>query len=124
MLKSSWFDWCNWLINDIPKPIKKTANKLLSLFKSNKIASSSGKKLSKPKIQKESQDKIINNIRNLFKLEKENKEIEEKIIGDIKKNFEQKEHYYKLVRVGSIWNNNYIEYESNIDRNKNLSINL
>ena len=88
------------------------------------MLAAAGKNKSKPKIQKESQDKIINNIRNLFKLEKENKEIEEKIIGDIKKNFEQEEHYYKLVRVGSIWNNNYIEYESNIDRNKNLSINL
>ena len=26
--------------------------------------------------------------------------------------------YFKLVRVGSFWNNNYIEYKSNGDRNK------
>lgn len=33
-----------------------------------------------------------------------------KIIGDNKKKFEQEEHYYKPVRVGSNWNNNYVEY--------------
>ena len=26
------------------------------------------------------------------------------------------------MRVGNLWNNNYVEYESNGDRNKNLSI--
>ena len=29
--------------------------------------------------------------------------------------------YYKPVRVSSFWSNNYIEYESNGDRNKTLS---
>ena len=29
----------------------------------------------------------------------------------------------QLIRVGNFLNNNYIEYESNDDRNKNLSIN-
>ena len=47
------------------------------------------KKLSKPEIQEESQNKILKKIRNLFRLEKENKSIEGEIIRDIKKKFEQ-----------------------------------
>ena len=35
---------------------------------------------------------------------------------------EEKEVYYKLARGGNFWSNNYIEYESNGDRNKTLSI--
>ena len=34
----------------------------------------------------------------------------------------KQEDYYKLVGVGSFWRNNYIEYESNGDRNKSLPI--
>ena len=34
----------------------------------------------------------------------------------------KKKDYYKLVRVGNFWSSNYIEYESNNDRNKTLSI--
>ena len=30
--------------------------------------------------------------------------------------------YNKPIRVGNIWNNSYIKYESNSDRNKNLSV--
>lgn len=74
-----------------------------------------GKK-SKPKIKKESKDDKIKNI-NLFKLEKENKAIEKKN-GDIEKFFEKEEDYYS-----HFWNNNYIKYEINGDRNKSSSIN-
>ena len=35
---------------------------------------------------------------------------------------EEEENYYKLVRVSNFWSNNYIEYESNSDRNKTLSV--
>ena len=42
-------------------------------------------------------------------------------IRDIKPPFRQ-EDYYKPVRVGNFWSNNYIEYESNGERNKTLSI--
>ena len=35
---------------------------------------------------------------------------------------EQEESYYTLVRVGNFWNNNYIEYESNGNRNKPQSV--
>ena len=36
--------------------------------------------------------------------------------------FQQEDHCYKPIRVGNCWNNNYIEYESNGDKNKNLSV--
>ena len=34
----------------------------------------------------------------------------------------EKENYYKPVRVSNFWSNNYIEYESNDDKNKTLSV--
>ena len=34
--------------------------------------------------------------------------------------FEKEQDYYKLVRVGSFYSHNYIEYKSNDDRNKTL----
>ena len=48
--------------------------------------------------------------------------IKDKIIRDIKNLFEQKEDYYKPVRVVNFCSNNYIEYESNGDRYKTLPI--
>ena len=36
--------------------------------------------------------------------------------------FEQEHNYYKPIRIGNFWNNNYIIYESSGDRNKNLSL--
>ena len=47
-------------------------------------------------------DKIIRDIKNLFKLEEEN--------------------CYKPVRVGNFWSSNYVEYDSNSNRNKTLSV--
>ena len=79
-----------------------------------------GKKLSKLRIQKQSEDNIIKNIRLFFfKLKKENKGMKDYIIRDNKTLFEQKEDYYKPVRVGNFWNNNYyIKYETT----KNLPV--
>ena len=45
-----------------------------------------------------------------------------RIIRVIRTIFEQEDDYCKLIRVGNFWNNNYIEYESSSDRNKNLSV--
>ena len=51
------------------------------------------------------------------------KAIKDRILSDIKNIFEHKEeNCSKPVRVNNFWNNNYIEYESNGDRNKALSI--
>ena len=52
-----------------------------------------------------------------------NETIKDKIIREIKALFgQQEEVYYRPVRVGNFWNNNYINYESDVDRNKNLSV--
>ena len=48
--------------------------------------------------------------------------IKNRIIKDIRTLFEQ-EDYYKPKRVSNFWNNNYIEYESNGDKSRNLSLN-
>lgn len=69
-----------------------------------------GNKPSKLKIQEQSEGNIIKNLRNLFKLKKGNKSIKDRIIRYIKTLFkQQKEYYYKPVRIGSFWKNNYIE---------------
>ena len=57
--------------------------------------------------------------------EKETKTIKDRILRDIKNSFEhekQEENYYKLVRESNFWSSNYIEYESNGDKNKTLSV--
>ena len=49
--------------------------------------------------------------------------IKDKIIRDIKTLFQQEEEdYYKPKRVSSFWNNSYSEYESNGDKNSNVSL--
>ena len=65
-----------------------------------------------PKKDKRKDEKIIKNIRNLFKLKTVNQGIKGKNLFH-----QEKEHYYKPVRVGNLQNNNQIEYESNGDRN-------
>ena len=77
------------------------------------------------KLEKENEkikDRILRDIRNVFRLEKENKAIKYIIFRNIRNLFENKEIYYKPVRVSNFWSNNYIEYERNGDRNKTLSV--
>ena len=45
----------------------------------------------------------------------------DRIIGDIRTLFEQ-EDYYEPKWVSHFWNNNYFEYESHGDKNRNLSL--
>ena len=60
---------------------------------------------------------------NSFYIKKEKKEIKDRINRDIRTLFEQQEEdYYKPKRVSNFWSNNYIEYESNCDKNRNLSL--
>ena len=78
---------------------------ILSLYnsKTNKINCGSGKKLSKPKIQEESKDNIIKNIRNTFKVTKDNNAIKE----NIESFFElENKVYYRLIKVGNFYSNN------------------
>ena len=70
------------------------------------------------------EENIIKDIRNLFRLKKEIKGIKDIILRTIKKIFESEKEgdYYKPVRVNKFWSNNYIEYKSNADKNKILSV--
>ena len=65
------------------------------------------------RLKKERDDAAIEDIRNLFRLKKENEAIKCSVIRDIRNLFEhdEKEDYY-------------IEYESNGDRNKALLIEI
>ena len=75
------------------------------------------------RLKKEIDDYTIQSIRDLFRLKKENEAIKDRIIKDIRDLFEQeKEDYYKLVRVCNFWSKNYVEDESNGDRNKTPSL--
>ena len=76
------------------------------------------------RLKKELNYTAIKDIRNLFRLEKETKTIKDRRLRNITNLFEYKEeeNYYKPVRVSNFWSNNYIEYESNSDRNKTLSV--
>ena len=76
------------------------------------------KKPSKPRMQNQFEKiNIFTSMRNGFKIKKENK-----AIRDISTLFEKQDDCYKPKRVDNYWNNNYIEYESNGDKNKYLSI--
>ena len=73
---------------------------------------------------KQTNDATMKDIINLFRLEKENKAIKDRIIRDIinLSEHEEEERNYKPVRVGNFCSNNYIEYKSNGNRNKTLSV--
>ena len=58
-------------------------------------------------------------------MNKENKAIKDKITKYIRKFFElenEEEDYYEPVKIDNFWSHNYIEYESNGDKNKTPSI--
>ena len=64
----------------------------------------------------------MNDVRNLFRLKKEKEAIKDRIIRDIRDLFEHGEDCYKPVRVGYFGGKNYINCESNGDKNKTLSV--
>ena len=74
------------------------------------------------RLWKEIDNSATKDIRNLFRLRKENETIKHKIIRDFKIFFEEKNDYYQQIKVGNLWNNNYIEHEIDTDKNKNLSV--
>ena len=88
-------------------------------------------KIKWPKIQEESTDNIIKNIRNFFKLKKENKAIKTTIIiiiitiiiiiiRDISNLLELEiKDYYKPIKVNNFYSNKYVVYKGNGDGNKN-----
>ena len=71
--------------------------------------------------KKEKVDTKIKDIRNLFRLKKENEAIKDKIIKYISNILEHgREDCCKPVRVGNFWNNIYTEYQDNGHRSKAL----
>ena len=62
--------------------------------------------------------------RNCRETEISDRLIKDRTTGDMRTLIEQEEEkdYYKEKRVSNFWNNNYIEYESNGDKNRNLSL--
>ena len=80
--------------------------------------------MKRKKLKSETNDAGTKYMKNIFKLEVETQAIKDIILTDIKNLFEheEEENYYKTVRVSNFWSNNYIEYESNSDRNKILSV--
>ena len=94
----------------------------MSLFKTKDYSKPERVKIVYGGGKKQSEESIIQSIRNLFKLKNENKAIKYRIIRDIRTLFKQEDDYYKPTRVVNLWNNNDIKYESSGDRNKNLSV--
>ena len=72
--------------------------------------------------QKKKKKKKRNKRKRKKKKQNENWLIKHKIIRDIRSLFEVEEDYYEPKRVSGFWNNSYIEYESNDDKNRNLSL--
>ena len=77
------------------------------------------------RLKKEQNYTAVKDIRNLFRQEKETKKIKDRILRDIKnllKYEKEEENCYKSVRVINFWSNNYIEYRSNSDKNRMLQV--
>ena len=88
------------MVNYIPEPIRKSVggfkDKVISFFKTNtpkQTMHGRGKKLNRPKTQKQYEENKINIIRNPFILKKRKKEklIKDRIIRDIWTPFEEEE---------------------------------
>ena len=76
-------------------------------------------------LEKEIVDAAMTDIMNLFRLKKKTKKTKKldiRILRDIRNLFEHKKNYYKPVSVGNFWSNNQIDYESKGDRNKTLLV--
>ena len=71
------------------------------------------------------EEKIIKDKRNLFRLKKEVNRVNNIVLRNIKNLSEtekEEENYYKPVILNNFQSNNYIEYKSNGDKNKILSV--
>ena len=76
-------------------------------------------------LEKEIVDAAMTDIMNLFrfkKKQKKTKKLDIRILRDIRNLFEHKKNYYKPVSVGNFWSNNQIDYESKGGRNKTLLV--
>ena len=74
---------------------------------------------------KSEEEKITEDIRNIFRLKKEIKEFKDIVLRNFRNLFEYKKdekNYYKPVRGNNFRSNNYIEYKSKGDKNKIISV--
>ena len=104
--KTTWYDLLvDYILELIKNAMGGVASKIMSFLKTNKTKDESkltpvnnfcnGRKtLTKLKIRKQSEDNMIKNVRNLFKLKNENEEIKNRVIGDIGNLFNEK----KIIR--------------------------
>ena len=99
-------------------------NKAISLFKTKDYSKPEHVKTVYVSGKKQSEENMIKSIGNLYKIKKENDVIKDIIIRDIWALSEKQEErdYYKLIIAGDFWNENYMEYESSGDGNKNLLV--
>ena len=77
------------------------------------------------RIKNEQNDIAIKDTRNLFRLKKEVSGIKDTVLRNIKNLFEyekEEENYYKPVSINNFWNNSYIDYKSNGDKNRIVSV--
>ena len=44
------------------------------------------------------------------------------MIRDVKIHFQEEDGYYKPIKLVNFWCNNYLEYESKCDKNKNVKV--
>ena len=72
--------------------------------------------------ERKKKDNIMKDIKKNFSIKKNNKSIKDRIIKGIKLHFGQEDDHYKIVRVSDFWDSNYIKYENNGDKNKNLLV--
>ena len=82
-------------------------NQIMTLFKTNHYSKAKCVKTVYLGGKEQSKENIKNNYR---------------IIRDFRTPFKQGNDYYIPIRVGNIWNNNYIKYERSSNGNKNLSV--
>ena len=83
----------------------------MNLFKTTDYSKSECVKTVYGSGKEQSEENIVKSIRNLCKQKKGKEAVKDRIIKDIRTLFEQQEEkdYYKPIRVGNFWNNNYIE---------------
>ena len=68
------------------------------------------------KLKKETNDAVIKGIRNHFRLKKKKKEIKCRKLRNIRNLFQhEEEDCYEPVKVNNFWSNNYIKYKSKTD---------
>ena len=73
------------------------------------------------RLKKKQNDSAIKYIRNTFRLKKEVKGIKDLVLGNVN-NFLEKENYYKPERVNNFWSNNYMVYKSKGDKKRIPSV--